>query len=205
MAGALATAGYDVTVVAPTHEMSGSWSAMVRIAYDDHFTFESRRISALPDVPAYAVDGPPALCVIAGALDAFEFVPDVVVAGINPGFNCGRSTLHSGTVGAVLTAANWGVSGLAVGTAADDVIHRRTATDYALAALASLCDQPTPTVVNLNVPNRPASDVLGIRQTSLAPYGAVRTVVVGRWPGRIDVVRRPTIADVPAGSDTAAV
>lgn len=205
LASGLVGSGYDVAIVAPMLEMSGSSSAMGRIAYDDHFMYEMRTLPGLDGVPAYAIDGPPALCVIAGVLDAFEFVPDVVVAGINLGFNCGRSTLHSGTVGAVLTAANWGVSGLAVSTAAAETVHWSTATDFALAALGSLRDQPVPTVVNLNVPNLPAGDVRGIRETTLAPYGAVRTVLVGRSPGRIEVARRHTTDQLPAGSDTAAV
>jgi 5'-nucleotidase len=37
-----------------------------------------------------------------------------VVSGINPGCNTGRAVLHSGTVGAALTAANFGCRGLAV-------------------------------------------------------------------------------------------
>ena len=48
-------------------------------------------LDALPGVPAFAVDAPPALIVIIGRLGAFGDEPDVVVSGINPGPNTGRS------------------------------------------------------------------------------------------------------------------
>ena len=62
---------------------------------------------------AWAVSGAPALCVMFARLGAFGPV-DVVVSGINPGANVGRSVYHSGTVGAVLTGRNGGIPGLAV-------------------------------------------------------------------------------------------
>ena len=64
--------------------------------------------------------GPPALCVMFGRLDLFGHY-DLVVAGINPGANVGRSVYHSGTVGACLTARNGGVSGVAVSQTVESV------------------------------------------------------------------------------------
>ena len=49
---------------------------------------------------AWAVTGPPALCVMFARLGAFGPPFDLVVSGINPGANVGRSVYHSGTVGA---------------------------------------------------------------------------------------------------------
>ena len=46
--------------------------------------------------------------------------PDLVVSGINHGVNAGRSALHSGTVGAALTGAQFGIRGLAVSIAWGD-------------------------------------------------------------------------------------
>ncbi len=66
---------------------------------------------------AWAVTGPPALCVMFARLGAFGPPFDLVVAGINPGINVGRSVYHSGTVGAALTARAGGISGVAVSQA----------------------------------------------------------------------------------------
>ena len=65
---------------------------------------------------AWAVNGPPGLCVMFARLGAFGPI-DLVVSGINPGANVGRAVYHSGTVGAALTARNGNVSGVAVSQA----------------------------------------------------------------------------------------
>ena len=57
---------------------------------------------------------PPALCVMFARMGAFGPPFDLVVSGINPGANVGRSVYHSGTVGAALTARSGGISGVAV-------------------------------------------------------------------------------------------
>ena len=68
----------------------------------------------LPDVPVLAIERPPATAVYLACLGAFGDRPDVVASGINPGANTGHLVLHSGTVGAALTAAGLGVPALAV-------------------------------------------------------------------------------------------
>jgi 5'-nucleotidase len=119
---ALVAGGRDVVVVAPTRDMSGSGAAIGQVHLDQHIDARRVELPDLPDVPAYALDGAPGLCVLAARLGGFGDPPDVVVSGINPGCNTGRAVLHSGTVGAALTAANFGVRGLAVSI---DVVSTR--------------------------------------------------------------------------------
>jgi len=114
LARALVAAGRDVVVVAPDGEMSGSGAAIGHIHADASIDALPVELPGLDGVPAYAVAGPPGLCVLAARLGGFGDPPDMVVSGINPGCNTGRAVLHSGTVGAALTAANFGVRGLAV-------------------------------------------------------------------------------------------
>jgi 5'-nucleotidase len=114
LAAALVAAGYDVIVVAPDRDMSGSAAALGQIHVDEEIEAEPVDLPGLDGVPAYAVDGPPGLCVLAARLGGFGEPPQLVVSGINPGCNAGRAILHSGTVGAALTAANFGCRGLAV-------------------------------------------------------------------------------------------
>ena len=140
---ALTGDGRDVEVAAPDRDMSGSGAAIGRIHLDEHIDAQPVELPGLAGVPAYAVDGPPGLCVLAARLGGFGPPPDVVVSGINPGCNTGRAVLHSGTVGAALTAANLGCRGLAVsidvrpGPAADGSTgprHWATAAQVAAAA-----------------------------------------------------------------------
>jgi 5'-nucleotidase len=121
LVGALVRHGYEPLVVAPDRDMSGSGAAIGRIHLDQHIDAERVELPGLAGVPAYAVDGPPGLCVLAARLGGFGDRPDVIVSGINPGCNTGRAVLHSGTVGAALTAANFGGRGLAVSI---DVVSR---------------------------------------------------------------------------------
>ena len=175
------------------------------MAHADHISFEEVVLAELPGIAAFAVDGPPAMCVIAATLGGFGPPPDLVVSGINPGFNCGRATLHSGTVGAALTAAQWGCSGLAVSIGMADRIHWQTAAAYAQAALGALATAAPRTVVNLNVPNLALDEVRGIRFAELAPFNAVRSVITGRSAGRLHVTLQPTELAIPEGTDTALV
>ena len=121
LARALVDAGHDVVVVAPDRDYSGSGAAIGHLHADDHIDVAPVELPGLSGVPAYAVDGPPGLCVLTARLGGFGDPPDVVVSGINPGCNTGRAVLHSGTVGAALTGANFGVRGLAVSI---DVVSR---------------------------------------------------------------------------------
>jgi 5'-nucleotidase len=114
LARALVDDGFEVIVVAPDREMSGSAAAIGQVHVEEGIDAERVDLPRLDGVPAYAVAGPPGLCVLTARLGGFGDPPDLVVSGINPGANTGRAVLHSGTVGAALTAANFGCRGLAV-------------------------------------------------------------------------------------------
>jgi 5'-nucleotidase len=120
-----------------------------------------------------ALERPPATAVYLACLGAFGARPDVVASGINPGANTGHLILHSGTVGAALTAAGLGVPALAVSTKWSETgYHWETAASLAVPALAwAAGDDERPRVLNLNVPNVPLDEVLGVREADLAPYG----------------------------------
>jgi len=207
LAIAVADAGHDVVVVAPDEDKSGFGAAIGSLHLDEHLDVAEAEIPGRPDIPAWGLAGPPALAVMAARLGAFGDAPDLVVSGINPGLNTGRSTLHSGTVGACLTGANFGVSGLAVSLHVDGAAPMRwdTAARLAQLALGWLVDAPERTVLNLNVPNVGLADVHGIRWAGLAPFGTVRAAVTESRDGRIQMELRATGAELPEGSDTALV
>src|SRR6478735_6510921 len=117
LAGALADAGHVVVVVAPDYDASGTSSSIGRFDMSDRMPVLRAELPGRPDIEAWALDGPPAMCVLAGVLGGFGDEFDAVVSGINAGANTGRAILHSGTVGAALTAQNFGLRGLAVSMA----------------------------------------------------------------------------------------
>ena len=160
-------------VVAPDREFSGAGAALGAlhlIQPEVHRT----RVEGIDE--AWAVTGPPALCVMFARLGAFGAPFDLIVSGINPGANVGRSVYHSGTIGAALTGRNGGVSGVAVSQAVanfgiegqgwDEMLVGQkwsTAASVAAAFVEGLvADMPTePVVVNLNVPNLDLAEVRG--------------------------------------------
>ena len=187
LVAAVVAAGYDTVVAAPQVDMSGQGAAIGKLHVDRSIEVEERELPGLEGVPCHAVAGPPALCVIAGNLGAFGPRPDFIVSGINPGPNTGGAVLHSGTVGAALTAANFGAAGMAVSMGVGKPMLWETAAQLAIPVLDWLVAQPARTVVNLNVPNLPLEEVLGVRWGELATFGSVRTALVESQGGRIQM------------------
>ena len=166
----------EVCVVAPDRDSSGT-GASLGGARPDGLQAQRVELPAAPGVEAWAVNAPPAMCVLAAQLGGLGDPPDLVVSGINAGMNTGRAILHSGTVGAALTAQNFGLSGLAVSVQTGDPWHWDTAAALAIEVLDMLIEAPARSVINLNVPNLPREQVRGIRWARLAPFGEVRMAI----------------------------
>jgi len=165
----------DVVVVAPDAEYSGASSALGALHLIQPVVHECR-LDGLDEV--YSVTGPPALCAMFARLGAFGPPPDLVVSGINPGNNVGRSIYHSGTVGAALTARNGGIPGVAISQAVagwgvegqgwdEMVANQEWDTAAAIADVVVeglLADLPAdPPVINVNVPDCPLDEIKGWR------------------------------------------
>lgn len=161
----------DVTIVAPDSEYSGAGAAIGAIW---EMKPEVHKVQVEGFENSWSVSGPPALCVMFARMGAFGFTPDLIVSGINPGANVGRSVYHSGTVGACLTGRNGGITGIAVsqkvdafgveGQAWEDAItdlQWQSAADVAAAAVGAILESPPqiPSVLNINVPNLPTNEL----------------------------------------------
>ncbi len=98
----------EIVIAAPNQQWSGSGRSMpisvtgqiTRIPSDRH------RI--------YAIDATPALCVVHAMAHLVDRQPDLVISGINFGENVGADITISGTVGAAIEAAAFGIPALAV-------------------------------------------------------------------------------------------
>jgi 5'-nucleotidase len=212
----------DVVIVAPDEEYSGYGAAIGSIWL---MKPEVHRAHVEGIEEAWAVTGPPALCAMFARLGAFGDI-DIVVSGINPGANVGRSVYHSGTVGACLTARNGGITGVAVsqsvdswgveGQAMEEVLENQqwqgAADVAALVVEQLLADLPkSPVVVNINVPNRPAAEMKGWRRTDVgsAPPRSMAKAKLTPKTGHdgafhVDWSRGDAL-QTPSGDDTGAV
>jgi 5'/3'-nucleotidase SurE len=108
---ALMEAGHDVVVVAPADNQSGTGA---RVTFGGELTLTQERDGV------YSVSGTPADSAELGMAVAFGGeLPDLVVSGANEGQNIASAEVHSGTVGAAVTALNEGVPAIAVSTEID--------------------------------------------------------------------------------------
>ncbi len=150
-------------VVAPEHERSAASHAITL-----HKPLRATR-AALEglDVPAWATNGTPADCVALGILDLLVKPPDVVVSGINFGANLGMDLIYSGTVSGAVEGALFGAPAVAMSVAAFRDIHWEPAAEFAVQLVAQIGQHglPSDTFLNVNVPNRPASEIGGVEIT----------------------------------------
>jgi 5'-nucleotidase len=182
---------HEVIVVAPSSNYSGAGAAVGSVTDRTTITYQRAYVEGAEGVEAYGLDASPALSVIAGALGAVGRKPDLVLSGINHGVNVGRSVLHSGTVGAALTASQLGISALAVSLRAGNDPHPwESAADLAVGLLPMLVGAPVRTVLNLNVPHLPLADIRGVRWARVSGAGLIKSARgTGSWeaPNREEI------------------
>jgi 5'-nucleotidase len=172
--------GHDVLVVAPLDETSGAGAGVGPIhTMRTGIHVDKVEVPELAGIETLGIDALPALAVIAACMGAFGPPPELVVAGVNAGRNMGRAVLHSGTVGAALTAAHFGNRGLAVSiqTGAASPVHYETATAIAVRLAPLVAAAPPRMVLNCNVPNPPPAELRGLRLAHLARSGLIRSVL----------------------------
>lgn len=98
----------DVTVVAPLVQQSGKSQAI-----ELHRPYQVKKVAMEGTVAAYSVDSTPADCVRFAILGLHQTF-DLVISGINRGYNVGEDIAYSGTVGAVYEAARQGHKAMAM-------------------------------------------------------------------------------------------
>jgi 5'-nucleotidase len=193
---------HEVVVAAPLANYSGASAAVGTVYERETIGFRVVHIEGAEGVPTYGVDAPPALTAIVGGYGAFGPPPDVVVSGINLGVNVGRSVLHSGTVGAALTAAQRGFRALAVSMRSRPEHYWDTASALALAVLPVLAAGPARTVLNLNVPSLPFAELRGVAVGRIADVGIVQGAEAELTGGDSGTVRLTLGTAVPSLGDT---
>jgi len=115
----------EILVVAPKDQQTGTGRAIIgrREQSPVKETFFGT------PVRAYAVDGTPAMAVLYGVLVLAPRPPRLVISGINYGENLGTDVTSSGTLGAALEAADFGIPALAVSLQADKSLHYDNSTE----------------------------------------------------------------------------
>ncbi|HYU78185.1 MAG TPA: 5'/3'-nucleotidase SurE [Vicinamibacterales bacterium] len=146
LAGALRPLG-DITIIAPHQESSAIGHALT--------LRRPLRLDPI-DTNIYAVDGTPTDCVNIGVAILLKGeLPDLVVSGINTGWNLGDDVTYSGTVSGALEGALLGVQAIAVSLERASGVFDFAPSAYAAAQLAEIILRhplPERTFLNVNVP-----------------------------------------------------
>jgi 5'-nucleotidase len=147
----------EVRIVAPDVEQSSMGHAITHA--------RPLRVKRTPieGFDAYRVNGTPADCVALG-IDSWGGA-DLVLSGINLGYNLGNSAWHSGTLAAAKQAALLGCRGVALSTRTGSgepdfpTIH-----PFVVQVLELLVPDESLTLVNVNIPPEP-TDLCWTRQS----------------------------------------
>ena len=157
----------EVTVVAPVEEASAIGHALT--------LRHPLRLERIAD-RVFAVDGTPTDCVNVAVTQVLKALPDLVVSGINKGWNLGDDVTYSGTVAGALEAALLGIPALAI-----SLKSTRAEYDFGPAAriAAAIADavlrRPLPSRTFLNI-NIPSGEPNGCRVTVQAKRNHVTSV-----------------------------
>ncbi|HWE31329.1 MAG TPA: 5'/3'-nucleotidase SurE [Polyangia bacterium] len=141
----------DLVVVAPDRERSATSHA---------FTLNHPLRCDELEPGWFSVDGTPADCVYLGILEICPRKPDLVVSGINHGFNLGSDVFYSGTVAGAVEAALRDVPAIAMSLEWKRGTHEGEApfthaAEFAHALARAVLQEglPTGTLLNVNVPS----------------------------------------------------
>lgn len=155
----------EVWTVAPDRDRSGASNSLTL-----KHPMRVRQI----DARVFAVEGTPTDCVHMAITGLLKIDFDMVISGINDGSNLGDDVLYSGTVAAATEGRFLGLPSIAISLAhwKSGEFPRRhfdTAANFIARIMPYLKSNPLPpeTFLNINVPNRPISDLKGVAVTRL--------------------------------------
>jgi 5'-nucleotidase len=140
----------EVFVIAPAIEQSG-----VGMCTTQRKPLHIQQIKWEKNTPAWKVSGTPADCVKLAMSVILDFVPDLIVSGINRGANSGRNVLYSGTVGGVIEGVMRNIPGVAFSCVDYDKPNYEIAAKYVYPVVKYVMEHPLPsgTFLNVNAPD----------------------------------------------------
>ncbi len=174
LADALAGLG-EIVVVAPEQNRSGASNSLTL----DRPLFLKQAVNGF-----YFVNGTPTDCVHLAVTGMLDYLPDIIVSGINNGANMGDDTIYSGTVAAATEGFLLGIPSIAISLTSHDGKHFDTAGRVAREIVERFIANPIrePVLLNVNVPDIPHADLQGTEVTRLGRRHKAEPVVAMRSP-----------------------
>jgi 5'-nucleotidase len=165
----------EVTVVAPERDRSGASNSLT---LDRPLT-----VRRAPN-GYFSVNGTPTDCVHIAVTGLLDFMPDVVVSGVNLGANMGDDTIYSGTVAAAAEGYLLGIPSVALSLTSKTGEHFQSAIGIALQIIERLKRRPfaEPVLLNVNVPDIAPDALGGVEVTRLGRRHKAEPVVKLKTP-----------------------
>jgi len=150
----------DVIVVAPSENKSAASSSL---------TIGKPLKPIQIEKNVYAIDATPSDCVHLALCGFIKESIDLVVTGINFGANLGDDVIYSGTVAGAIEGRFLGLPSIAMSLASWECKHFDTAGEIAKLLVAQINKAPLAnnTIINVNVPDIPMTEIKGIKSTRL--------------------------------------
>ncbi len=164
----------DIIVVAPDRELHGMGASISL-----HEPVRAREIAPLVEgIESYAVEGTPADCVILALNKLSQDKIDLVVSGVNRGWNLGDDIIISGTVGAAMQGSVHGLPAIAVSSPLGDNPNFSDAAKFAALVVKRFESGSIKanTCLNVNLPNLPREEIRGVKFTYPASRNHTDTV-----------------------------
>ncbi|MEG1609366.1 MAG: 5'/3'-nucleotidase SurE, partial [Clostridia bacterium] len=155
---------HNVIVVAPHKQMSGTGHSLT---FNSYLNFQ--RLEIIDGVKSYVINGTPADCVKFGIEVILGHKPDVVLSGINNGFNLGTDVVYSGTVNASMEASILGVKSMALSQEFVDVDYS-AASQFVYDNLERLCailPDDNRTIWSINFPSSEGENYKNVKFTTV--------------------------------------
>ena len=165
----------DVTVVAPERDRSGASNSL---------TLDRPLVVRRAPNGYYSVNGTPTDCVHIAVTGLLDFLPDMIVSGVNLGANMGDDTIYSGTVAAAAEGYLLGIPSLALSLTSKTGEHFQSAIAVALQIVERFRHRPftEPVLLNVNVPDVAPAELRGMEVTRLGRRHKAEPVVKLQTP-----------------------
>tara|TARA_R110000868_G_scaffold14120_6_gene65997 strand:+ start:1107 stop:1859 length:753 start_codon:yes stop_codon:yes gene_type:complete len=186
----------QVVVVAPDRNKSGASNSLTL-----HRPIRCTKL----DNGFYSVDGTPTDCVHLAITGLLDFDPDMVISGINAGYNLGDDTLYSGTVAAAIEGRFLGYPAIALSQGAENPRHYKAAAIIAKRLVEHAIENKLgkDNILNINIPDLPLEEIKGIEITRCGNRHKAEPIIKALDPrGREFFWIGPAGAEADAGDGT---
>jgi len=165
----------EIVVVAPERNRSGASNSLTL----------DRPLSVREAANGfYYVNGTPTDCVHLAVTGMLDFVPDMIISGINDGANMGDDTIYSGTVAAAMEGYLLDIPSIAVSMSQHGAQHFDTAARVVIDLVHRYAKKafPPPVLMNVNVPDVPFDQIKGMQITRLGKRHKAESVIKSSTP-----------------------